>query len=244
MKSMCSDAPAAQRDGTYHLLSRRPTRIQNMSVNRRDFGAGLLAAGSAAVSSPVHAQTNSERRKRTAASEGPPVQVNPENPLPHPFLLLQVNKLEGSNISGRQSLPEFSKREPICVEWRNVVTPADTSSVSLVVTNLGQFASDAVRIHYQFVYCTFSAHARDQGFTVDHAFEAKSDERSFYVDFVPAGRNRIFLIPYPIAIASFPRLKNLSFRARVSTLWDVRVPIEKWNFANDPKVTEATKVFP
>jgi hypothetical protein len=215
-----------------------------MSVNRRGFGAGLLAAGSAAATSPiVHAQAISGRNDRTS-SDGPPVQVNPERPLPQPFLLLQVNKSEGSNISGRQSLPEFAKREPICVEWRNVVNPTDIGSISLVVTNLGQFASDAVRIHYQFVYCTYSAHSRDQGFTIDHAFEAKSDERSFFVDFVPASRSRIFLVPYPIAVASFSGLKNLYFRARVSTLWDVRVPIGKWNFATDPKVTEATKVFP
>jgi hypothetical protein len=216
-----------------------------MSVNRRDFGAGLFAAGSAAAATPfAKAQTNSERRSGISTTEGPPVQINPEHPLSHPFLLLQVNRTEGSNITNRTALPEFSKREPVCVEWRNIDNPSDSSSISLIVTNLGNFASDAVRIHYQFVYCTYSGHAKDQGFTIDHAFEAKSDERSFFVDFVPAVRNRTFLIPYPVAIADFVGLKNLYFRARVSTLWDVRVPIENWNFATDPKVTEATKVFP
>lgn len=214
-----------------------------MSVNRRNFDTDLLAAGSTTAQS-VETDAIDERLNLTSASEGPPVQVNPENPLPQPFLLLQVNIGESSDIAKRHTLPEFAKREPVCLEWRNVFNPADTSSISLIVTNLGQVASDAVRIQYQFVYCTYRDHARDKGFTIDHAFEAKSDEKSFFVDFVPASSSRVFLIPYPIATASFPELKNLYFRARVSTLWEAKVPIENWNFATDLKVTEATKVFP
>ncbi|MDD2178171.1 hypothetical protein OIN59_12065 [Acidovorax sp. D2M1] len=214
-----------------------------MSVNRQKFDKGSFATGSTSAQS-VGTESRENLKNLTSASEGLPVQVNQDNPLPQPFLLLKVNMEEGSDIAKRRSFPEFSKREPVCLEWRNVVNPASTSFISLTVTNLGQVASDAVRIHYQFVYCTYRDHARDQGFTIDHAFEAKSDEKSFFVDFVPASSNRVFLIPYPIDTTSFPELKNLYFRARVSTLWEAKVPIENWDFATDPKVTEATKVFP
>lgn len=216
-----------------------------MKISRRNFGASMLATGStAALPQLTNAQTGNEST-RVLPDGGSAIQLNRENPLSHPFLLLQVNQQEGSNVSNRASLQEYKNREPVCVKWRNVVDSADTKSISLIVTNLAQFASDAVRIQYQFVYCTSPGHSKDQGFTVDHTLEVKSPaDRSFFVEFVPAAKSRPFLIPYPIAPLTFVGLKNLYFRARVSTLWDARVPIDKWAFATDPKVTEATRVFP
>ena len=141
-----------------------------MGISRRDFGVGLIAVGTtAAIWQPVRSETKLEIRQ-TARD---PIQVNPENSLPHPILLLQVNEQEGSDVSNREKLNEYAERTPVCVSWTNLEGSYNAKSLTLTITNLGVLASDAVRIQYQFVYCVDSSHKKDQGFKFDHAFDAK-----------------------------------------------------------------------
>ena len=161
------------------------------------------------------------------------------DPIANPFLVLQVTDDDrGETSDFRQLLPNFVNRTPSCVKWED-------DGVTLSVSNLGLVASDLIKIEHQFVYCTFAGHGVAQGFSLNHAVEidGNSKDSHFFLQFVPALSVIHVKILYPLEPTNVVSLRNLYFRARVSTLWNPIVEIADWDFRSEVNVVESTKIF-
>lgn len=148
------------------------------------------------------------------------------------FLLFRLSDLDMGHAAGRTSSPNFLKRTPHCI------TEFTRDGLLLTVTNLGTLASDLVYIDYQLRYCTLDRHGPADGFTVAHAEDHIPDEVDKYltVSSVPARDVLSYPIPFDNVRGS---IRNIYFRARITSLWEERLPPEQWNFATDRMVTEA-----
>lgn len=153
------------------------------------------------------------------------------------FLLFKLTELDMGSTFGRTSSPNFVNRTPHCV------TNFTRDGLLLAVTNLGTLASDLVYIDYQVRYCTLAMHGPADGFMVDHAEDEIPDEADKYltVSSVPA-RDTLY---YPISFDNVRGgIRNIYFRARVTSLWEEKLPPEQWNFAGDRMITEAHLKLP
>ena len=162
------------------------------------------------------------------------------NPIANSFLIFQIDKyIFGSyDVTYREQLHDFVHRTPFSVDWQS-------NGVQIKITNTGLVASDLIKIEHQFIYCTYSNHQVDQGFSLNHAaeFDSNSRDSRTFLQFVPAGGEISVDVAYPIAPSSIANLKNLYFRARVSTLWEPIVAMNNWSFRNEKNVIESTKKF-
>ena len=149
------------------------------------------------------------------------------------FLPLFPGDVGQANSSVRLSKTEFQARQPLCV------TDFDELGITLEIANSGQVISDVVTLEYEVVFCTAASHGALDGFTTSHASEEQSDLLAKYLsmDVVDPGSSVRHRLVFPQI--GFSNLKNVYFRARVSTLWTPSVPPDQWDFASDPSVTEA-----
>ena len=155
-----------------------------------------------------------------------------------PYIFLSLFDGDIGRKYPRETLNEFKERKPFAVEN---FTP---KGLTLNISNSGLVPSDLVMLEYQIVYCTYENHGVADGFQTGsastiHAMEVKSpDDAYLNIDFVPA----LSTIPRNI---TFPKvsfeddIKNIYFRARVSTIWHSPVDIKDWDFKNDVTVVEA-----
>jgi hypothetical protein len=148
-----------------------------------------------------------------------------------PFVFFKLYETDVGHIAGRTVQKNFQIRTPSCVDM-------SLTEVVLLISNSGLVISDLVVLEYQFVYCVDAKHGPTDGFTISHAGEAirKPFEDYFSLDVVPAGGSVTKHIPVPTWTG---KLANLYFRVRASTIWSPKVPMDKWDFANEPSVTEA-----
>ena len=147
------------------------------------------------------------------------------------YVYLPLYEGDAGSPKSRTGKVEFTTRRPKCA------SDFSTDGISLLIANSGLVPSDLVMIEYQLVYCTYSGHQAGDGFTISHAGEIVSAPFDSYlsIDYVPAKSailKRIQFKPQPYPLA------NLYFRARVSTIWSPDMPMDKWDFAKDPAVTE------
>ncbi|WP_250522933.1 MULTISPECIES: hypothetical protein [unclassified Caballeronia] len=159
-----------------------------------------------------------------------------QNPVASPYLIFPVTQGDVGVAASRVGSREFQQREPVGVR-------ADVEKLLLTVVNLGQVASDLVKIDYQFVICVDRTHQVNEGFTREHADEVSGHVNAFdniFVDYV-APRGSLVV---PVDIPKLPtNIANLYFHARVSTIWSRAVPPTAWNFKDDVTVVEFTKRF-
>lgn len=149
------------------------------------------------------------------------------------YLPLYVGDVGDASPTVRASKGEFLNRRPSCI------TDFDERGVTLWIANSGQIISDVVTLEYQVVFCTAASHGPLDGFTISHASEEHSDELAKFLtmDVIEPSAAVPRRLDFPQL--GFSNLKNVYFRARVSTLWSPSVPVELWDFATDPMVTEA-----
>lgn len=158
-----------------------------------------------------------------------------------PYLLFALAESDNGELHDRSNQPEYLARQPWCVKWAD-------DHLDLIITNLGEVASDLVQLMYQFRICVNSSHKPDEGFVHEHAGETEGSlmESGSHLDFVPAmqGFNPGIKV-VPIKLPDLPpNIANLYFRAKVVTLWNKPSPPATWSFASDRTVVEATKVYP
>lgn len=149
------------------------------------------------------------------------------------FVYLQLNPQDVGDLNGRTQRPEFINRRPICI------SDFDQTGLTIEISNSGETISDVVTLEYQVVFCTLASHGPQEGFTTSHASEEQSDQLEKYLsmDVIDAGGAVRRRLDFPQL--GFSGLKNVYFRARVSTLWSPSVPMDQWDFASDAAVTEA-----
>lgn len=154
-----------------------------------------------------------------------------ENPV-IPWVFFRLYEDDSGSIADRTVRQEYIDRSPFCLLK---LTPDE---VWVEVVNLGTVMSDLVIVEYQVIYCTFEGHGPADGFSQNHAGEYASDEVSTVITAasIPAGESHLFKIDLPDKPTY--SLKNLYFRARVSTLWGEKPPMELWRFEDEPWVTE------
>lgn len=160
------------------------------------------------------------------------------DPLANPFLMLAVTEYDDGNRPVDWT-SEYKERKPSSVRW----TP---NEIHLTISNVGQVASDIIRVDYQLVYCTYAGHKADEGFTQSHAQDINGSSRSKfqYLSYVSAGGSLIYVVPYSTEQYEQPgwqMLRRIYFRARVTTLWAPYKEPATWDFKNDPAVVEATR---
>lgn len=159
-----------------------------------------------------------------------------QTPIANPFLILKLHQSDrGNRISQPiNNHPNFLGRSPYCVDWSKI----GENVLTLTISNLGLVASDLIKVNYQFVYCIESTHRIDEGFIHNH-FDEVTDRPSGFQLFS-------FLAPkadlkYSIPISNLsPLIRNLYFRARVSTLWEKPIKPADWNVLTDKAVVEST----
>ena len=137
-------------------------------------------------------------------------------------------------LAGRTATPQFQQRRPACV------TQFSTSRIVLNVSNAGLVMSDLVTLSYQIIFCTASGHRLADAWTAIHADEVESTQEEEYqsISAIPPQGAIGYGIEFDnIGMSSY--LCNIYFRARVQTLWEPDLPISQWDFATDPRVTEA-----
>lgn len=135
---------------------------------------------------------------------------------------------------GRSRYPEFVERRPKCV------AEFSETGVTLEISNSGKTISDAVSIEYKLIFCSASSHGIRDGFNRKHAVEIDSNSVERFQKFTvvaPMDREPVKL-KFP-KFEGIELVRNIYFRARVSTLWSTSVAMEDWDFKNDPAVTEA-----
>lgn len=148
------------------------------------------------------------------------------------FLLFKLIEFDRGDKSGRTSSTNFLQRTPHCVR------DFSREGLVLAITNLGTLASDLIYVDYQIRYCTVAEHGPADGFMLDHAEDMIPDEMDKYltISSVPA-QDTLY---YPISFDNIRGgIRNIYFRARVTSLWEEKIPPEEWNFAEDRMVTEA-----
>lgn len=149
------------------------------------------------------------------------------------FLLLKLTELDTGRIDdGRKDVPAFRNRTPWCIR------DMTRDGLILVVDNLGPLASDLVYIDYQVRYCTVDRHGPSDGFVREHAEDEIPDEmdRFLTASTVPAQDFLAFQIPFRNVRDG---VRNIYFRAKVTSLMERRLPPWEWNFVEDRMVTEA-----
>jgi hypothetical protein len=160
------------------------------------------------------------------------------DPKASPYLLLPLTVDDDGKTGSRIQKPEYINLVPYCVSWQD-------SSVFLTIKNIGQVASDLIKVEYQLVFCVDRGHGVAEGFTRSHAGEIAGNTRDDQrlINFVPAAGSINISLPIPVLAAPFGGFANLYFRARVSTLWSRPKPTSDWDFATDVSVVEATNRF-
>lgn len=169
--------------------------------------------------------------------QGPPVNIeDPTNDRrSNPYIYLSLYDGDRGEVTGRDAHAEYRTRAPRCVAWED-------GAAILTITNSGEVASELVRVDFEFVFCTFSGHRLDEGFTVDHLaeFSASTIQDLLSVNFVPPRDSITLRIEHPQSPVG---IANLFFRAYVSTLWSEPLDPAQWVFRDNPAATEATRRF-
>lgn len=165
-----------------------------------------------------------------------------KTPIANPFLILKLHAHdEGNRLRYPiDNHPDFLHRTPHCVDW----TKIEDDIVTLKISNLGIVASDLIKVNYQFVFCTDPSHGRDEGFIRDHSNEQTGCPDGFKLfSFLAPESELPYPIPItiPIKILKESKVKNLYFRARVSTFWEKSM--EPINVLKDKAVVESTYKF-
>jgi hypothetical protein len=175
----------------------------------------------------------------------PPVTIlDPEIPLDestiaNPFLVLKLDASDRGNRFHKpiDNNPNFLHRTPYCVDWSRI----GENIVTLKISNLGLVASDLIKVNYQFVFCVVPGHGVDVGFIHPHSGEETDSQDGFRLFSHLAAKSDL---NYEVAITkSLQSVKNLYFRARVSTFWEKPVKPEDWDVLTDKAVIESTHKF-
>ncbi len=174
-----------------------------------------------------------------ATSESP-IEIGPIEELPtDPQLLFKIFAGDVGNSQERVASVEYRDRRPVCVAWDQSFPPR---WLDLTISNIGDIASDLVKVDYQLVYCVAKNHGLAEGFVQNHAGEVSGSTSDDYemISFVQGRDNLTLRIDFG-APSDF--IVNLYFRARLSTIWTTPLPKADWDFASDWRVVEATKRF-
>ncbi|MGD9738196.1 MAG: hypothetical protein AB7O56_02565 [Bauldia sp.] len=205
-------------------------------VARRELlkGAALLLGGGLPAATISRAFATSEEFSLSFDPEAGFV-IDPDGgPLLTDYVYLRLYEADNGapDASGRSQRPEFASRKPGCI--RNF----DATGTDLEIVNTGSVITELVLIEHQVIFCTLASHGPMEGFDTDHAGEFASMQQDAFasVDTIPPRGSVLKRIQFPEWNGQ--QLANIYFRARVSTLWSPDMPVEQWDFAADPTVTE------
>lgn len=142
------------------------------------------------------------------------------------------------DLTDRPNYSQYIDRKPVCIR------DFSRQGLQIEISNAGLAASDLIVLEYQLVYCSLGSHRPKDGFQISHAGEFSSAPIDLLqtLAYVPPQASIWLNIVFPDNPGDW--LRNLYFRARVMTLWAEKPPKKDWDFATDPRVTEAHLAFP
>ncbi|MGE3978033.1 MAG: hypothetical protein AB7F94_10645 [Nitrospira sp.] len=187
--------------------------------------------------SPKRPQVRSGARGRPAKERADRTVLNfdeGDRPSPaEPWVYLKLHAQDKGQAAGRTNRSEYVKRAPHCV------SNFSRNGLQIEISNAGMAASDLVVVEYELIYCSYEGHGPADGYSTIHAGEVQSTplDRIMTAAYVPPGGSIAHYISFPEQPGLW--LRNLYFRARVVTLWEQKLPKDQWDFATDPRVTEA-----